>query len=174
MEAINVLRKLNLRPRRTIRVVLWTNEENGLAGGKQYALDHKDELSKHVAAIESDGGSFKPTGYSIECADAEKQSIAVEQMNDILTLLSNIGPMKAEKGGSGADISPMKPAGVILMGHEVDMATYFDYHHTPADTLDKVNPTELSQNVAVMATVAYVLADMEERFGEKSAAASSP
>lgn len=169
MEAVNVLRKLNLQPRRTIRVVLYTNEENGLMGAKQYTQDHADELSKHVAAIESDGGSFRPTGYSIDCADEEKRTIAVDQMSEILSFLSrSIGPLKAEKGGSGADIGPLKPAGFPLMGHLVEGSTYFDLHHTHADTLDKVDPKELSQNVAVMAAVAYLLADMPERLGERS------
>jgi len=168
MEAISVLRRLNLVPRRTIRVVLWTNEENGLAGAKQYIKDHADELPNHVAAIESDGGSFRPDGYSLECHDKQKEAAALEQMRQIVKLLAPLGEMKAELGGSGADIGAMKPAGVVLMGHSVESAIYFDYHHSFADTLDKVDPTELSQNVAVMATVAYVLADMPERVGERT------
>lgn len=169
MEALNVLRKLKLQPKRTIRAILWTNEENGLAGGKAYAKEHEAELPKHVAAIESDGGSFKPTGYSVDCSDEDKRTLAVDQMNDILSLFEkSIGPMSAKKGGAGADIGPMKPAGFVMMGHEVEGTIYFDYHHTHADTLDKVNPTELSQNVAVMATVAYILADMPERLGEST------
>lgn len=165
MEAINVLRKLNMIPRRTIRVVLWTNEENGLAGGKAYAKDHEAELPNHVAAIESDSGGFKPTGYSVECGDEGRQTLAALQMDEILSLVRSIGPMKVRTGHSGADISPMKPAGVILMGHNVEGSTYFDYHHTPADTIDKVDARELSENVAVMAAVAYVLADMPRRIG---------
>lgn len=167
MEAINVLRKLNMIPRRTIRVVLWTNEENGLAGGKTYAADHASELSKHVAAIESDSGVFRPTGYSVECENKEREVAAADQLRDLLTLLSSLGPMKASTGHSGADISPMKPAGVLLMGHNVEGSTYFDYHHTHADTIDKIDPEVLSQNVAAMATVAYVLADMPTRLGER-------
>jgi Zn-dependent M28 family amino/carboxypeptidase len=166
MEAINVLRKLDLIPRRTIRVVLWTNEENGLRGGRAYAEQHADELANHVAAIESDSGVFKPTGYGISCTDEVRQRRAVEQVKEILSLLSSIGPMTAKEGGGGADISPMKESGVVLMGHEVEGSRYFDYHHTEADTIDKVDPTELSQNVAVLATVAYVLADMPHRLGE--------
>ncbi|MFQ5413015.1 MAG: M20/M25/M40 family metallo-hydrolase [Phycisphaerae bacterium] len=165
MEAINVLRKLNLIPRRTIRVVLFTNEENGLAGGRAYAKAHADELPRHIAAIESDSGVFRPTGYSIDCVDETRERAAVEQMGDILTLLSSIGATNAEAGGSGADVGPMKDAGVVLMGHEVDGAKYFDYHHTHADTLDKVDPVELTQNVAVLATVAYILADMDPPIG---------
>src|SRR3990172_13322175 len=94
MEEIKVLRKLNLIPRRTIRVVLWTNEENGLAGAKAYAADHADELPKHVAAIETDSGVFRPTGYSVECKDKDREGFAAEQLRDLLTLLSPIGPMK--------------------------------------------------------------------------------
>jgi carboxypeptidase Q len=167
MEAIQVLRRMDLRPRRTIRVVLWTNEENGLAGARQYLKDHEAELANHVAAIESDGGSFRPTGYSIECKDEQRQNRAVEQMRDILSLLAPLGPLKAVAGGSGADIGPMKPFGVMLMGHNVEGSTYFDFHHSHADTLDKVDPTELSQNVAVMAVVSYVLADMPDRIGDQ-------
>ncbi len=168
MEAINVLRKLNLIPRRTIRVVLWTNEENGLGGGRAYAKQHADELENHVAAIEADSGVFKPTGYSIACVNEQRQKIAAKQMNDILSLVSSIGSMKATIGGwGGPDISPMKPAGVLLIGHQVEGSKYFNYHHTEADTVDKVDPDVLSQNVAVLATVAYVLADMPQRLGER-------
>lgn len=167
MEAINVLRKLKMIPRRTIRVVLWTNEENGLAGGKAYAADHAAELPKHVAAIETDSGVFRPTGYSVECENKEREALAAEQLRDLLTLLSSIGPMKSSTGHSGADISSMKPAGVLLMGHNVEGSTYFDYHHTHADTIDKIDPEALSQNVAALATVAYILADMPTRLGER-------
>lgn len=166
MEAVNVLRRLDLRPRRTIRVVLWTNEENGLAGARQYLKDHEAELSNHVVAIESDGGSFRPTGYSIECKDDSRQARAIEQMREILSLLAPLGPLKAVAGGSGADIGPMKPYGILLMGHNVEGSTYFDFHHSHADTLDKVDPAELSQNVAVMAVVSYILADLPDRIGD--------
>ena len=166
MEAINVLRKLGLRPRRTIRVVLFTNEENGLAGGRAYAADHKKELADHVAAIESDSGVFRPKGYTIDCEDEAREGVAVKQMNDILSLLSSIGEMEASAGGSGADVGPMKSGGVVLMGHRVEGSRYFNYHHTHADTLDKVDPMELSQNVAMLATVAYILADMPVRIGD--------
>ena len=165
MEAINVLRKLNRIPKRTIRVVLWTNEENGLAGGRAYAKQHADELNKHIVAIESDSGVFTPKGFSIGCADERRAEAAVRQMNDILSLFSSIGPMNAKVGGGGADISPMKPAGVLLMGHRVEGSTYFDYHHTEADTIDKIDPEKLSQNVAVLATVVYILADMPTPLG---------
>ena len=168
MEAINVLRKLNMIPKRTIRVVLWTNEENGLRGGKAYAEDHAGELDKHVAAIESDSGVFAPRGYGVQCKDKDRQSLAADQMTEILSLFSeSLGPLTAKTGFSGADVSPMKDAGVVLMGHRVEGSTYFNYHHTHADTIDKVDPEELSQNVAVLATVAYILADMPHRIGDK-------
>ncbi|HKQ46668.1 MAG TPA: M20/M25/M40 family metallo-hydrolase [Phycisphaerae bacterium] len=166
MEAINVLRKLNMIPQRTIRVVLWTNEENGLAGGKQYAKDHEAELAKHVAAIESDSGAFRPEGYSVECLDGRRQTVAAGQLVELMKLLSPLGRMDVSVGHSGADISPMKPGGVVLMGFDVEGSKYFDYHHTHADTLDKVNPQDLSQCVASMAVTAYVIAEMPERLGE--------
>lgn len=170
MEAINVLRKLHLRPRRTIRVVLWTNEENGVAGGKAYAKDHADELQHHVAGIESDSGVFAPRGYSVSCTDEAKRDVAIEQINDILSLFpDSFPPLDAHAGGSGTDVGQTRSAGFVLMGHRVEGSKYFNYHHTNADTLDKVNPTELSQNVAVLATTAYILADMPNRLGESSA-----
>ncbi len=167
MEAINVLRKLNMRPKRTIRVVLWTNEENGLRGGRAYAKDHAGELEKHVAAVESDSGVFKPRGYSMECADKDKEALAIKQMGEIVSLLSSIGEMSAKKGHSGADIGPMREAGVVLLGHNVEGSTYFDYHHSHGDTIDKVDPQELSENVAVLAVTAFILADMPNRLGEQ-------
>ncbi len=168
MEALTVLRRLDLRPRRTIRVVLWTNEENGLRGARQYVEDHKDELPLHVAAIESDGGSFKARGYSIEAQDEAKANRAAAQMAEILGLCADrIGSLVARVGGSGADVSQLKPSGAVLMHHDVEPSTYFDYHHTPADTIDKVDPLHLSENVAVMAVAAYVIADMPGRLGEE-------
>lgn len=165
MEAINVLRKLNLRPRRTIRVVLWTNEENGLGGGKRYAVDHADELKNHIGAIESDSGVFSPRGIGVSCNDERRHQRAIEQVGEILALLRRVAPVKVEPSGGGADISTLASAGVVLMGFEVEGSTYFDYHHTHADTLDKVDPKELDQCVAVLATVSFILADMPDRLG---------
>ncbi|NOT01482.1 MAG: M20/M25/M40 family metallo-hydrolase [Phycisphaerales bacterium] len=167
MEAINVLRKMGLRPRRTIRVVLWTNEENGLQGAKLYAQYHEGEMANHVAAIEADSGVFQPTGYSVECESADREAIAANQMRDVLSLLEPLGPMTVSRGHSGADLGPMKAKQVMLMGHGVDQARYFDYHHSAADTVDKVDPADLAKNVAAMAVVAYVLADMPDRVGER-------
>lgn len=166
MEAINVLRRMKLVPRRTIRVVLWTNEENGLRGADAYTAGHASELARHVAAIELDSGAFRPTGFAVECEDKDREAAAAKQMGEIVDLLSCLGSMKVDIGGAGADVGRLKSAGVVLLGHHVDGATYFDYHHTPADTLDKVKPAELSQNVAALAAVAYILADMPQRLGE--------
>lgn len=170
MEAINVLRKLNMIPRRTIRVVLWTNEENGLRGGRAYAKDHAQELANHVAAIELDSGVFRPTGFGLGCKDEDRQRIAADQLQEILDLIKpSISGLTSKTGGGGADISPMRDAGVVLIGHRAEGSKYFDYHHTAADTIDKVDPLELDQNVAVLATVAYILADMPQRIGETTA-----
>jgi len=169
MEAINVLRKLHLRPRRTVRVVLFTNEENGAAGGKQYAKDHQATLDKHVAAIESDGGVFAPVGFGVSVKPPQDQGLAVKQLEQITSLLISIGATRARSGGHGTDIGPMGPLGVPLLSHNVDMSTYFDYHHSQADTLDKVNPQDLSKNVAALAVAAYILADMPNRIGKRQA-----
>jgi len=167
MEVINVLRKLNLQPRRTIRVVLFVNEENGLRGGKAYAEDHQDELANHVAAIESDSGIFAPRGLSVGCEDTAKEAVAVEQVREIISLFpTSFESMEARTGGGGADISPMHESGVVLMGHRVEGSKYFNYHHTNADTIDKVDPTDLSKNVALLAVATYIIADMPDRLGE--------
>lgn len=174
MEAIHVLRKLGMIPRRTIRVVLWTNEENGLNGGRTYAADHEAELPHHIAALESDGGTFAPSGLGVECDDEARQAVAVRQLGEILRLLAPISGDDVSKGGSGADISPMRPGGVILLGLRTENAKYFDYHHSRADTLDKIAREDLSANVATMAGVAYVIADMPWRLGEESPDARPP
>ena len=170
MEALTTLRRLDLRPKRTVRVVLWTNEENGLAGGKEYARAHAAEMAGHVAAIESDSGGFHPTGFGVDLADDALEADAAMKLESILPLLARLaptdpelGPLTIRRGFGGADVSPMVPLGVPTMGLRVDMRTYFDYHHSHADTLDKVDPVELSKDVAAMAVMAYVLADMPGR-----------
>jgi len=164
MEAIHVLRKLNLIPRRTIRVVLFTNEENGLAGGHAYAETHSSD--KHIAAIEADSGIFQPLGFSLDVRNPSKGVRANQQLKDILTLLKPIGATEVHDGGSGADISPMKRRGLALLGLRVEGSKYFNYHHSQADTLDKIDPDDLSRCVATMAVTAYVIADMPWALGE--------
>ena len=158
-EALRVIQKLGLRPRRTIRVVLWTNEENGLRGATAYRDAHLGEIDKHVLAIESDNGVFKPSGYSIAGNDA-----ALATGRQIASLLSAIGATDAQSGGPQADVSPLAERGVPAASLLVDGTRYFWFHHSAGDTMDKLSPREMAENVAAMAVLAYVAADMPERF----------
>lgn len=162
MQAITVLRKLGLQPRRTIRVVLFTNEENGLRGGRAYAQAHADELGKTVFALEADSGGFSPRAISIEMKDPAAAQRAVGRVTQIAALMAPLS-LKVAVGHSGADISPMVPAGVVTAGLGTEGSKYFDYHHTEADTLDKVDPAQLADGVAAMAVLAYVVADLPDR-----------
>lgn len=164
MEALNVIRKLGLKPRRTIRCVLWTNEENGLAGARSYAARHQNEV--HVAGIESDSGGFRPQGLSIEMQDDDEQRKAVTQLSKVLELLKPVGATRVTEGYSGADISPLKPSGTACMGLRVDGRLYFNTHHTDADTVDKVNRKELTDCVITVAVASFVIADLPVRLGQ--------
>ncbi len=157
-EAIRLLKELGLRPRRTIRVVGWVNEENGLRGGLAYRDRYKDAADKHVAAIESDGGVFKPEGFGFTGSDA-----AMAIVKQIGLLLDPIGSGSITKGGGGADIGPMMQLGVPGLGLNVDGTKYFWYHHTDADTIDKLDPHDVALCVATMAIMSYVLADLPEK-----------
>jgi carboxypeptidase Q len=157
-EAIRILKELGLRPRRTIRVVGWTNEENGTRGGNGYRDAHRAELDKHVAAIESDGGVFKPLGFGFTGSDS-----AFSIVKQIGALLAGAGSGDIARGGGGADIGPIMALGVPGLGLNVDSARYFWYHHTDADTVDKLDQRDVALCVAAMAVMAYVLADMPER-----------
>jgi carboxypeptidase Q len=154
-EALRVLQRLGLRPRRTIRVVGWTNEENGLRGGTAYRDAHRDALGRHVLAIESDGGVFAPQGFGFTGSDS-----AYAIVQQVGTLLDGIGAGRITRGGGGADIGPIMRDGVPGMGLDVDETRYFWYHHTEADMLDKLDPRELALCVAAMAVMAYVVADL--------------
>ncbi len=154
-EAIRIMKELGLRPRRTIRVVGWTNEENGLRGGLAYRDAHAGELSRHVVAIESDGGVFRPVGFGFTGSDAARAIV-----RDVISLLMPIGADTLLAQGGGADIGPIMQRGVPGMSHVVDGTRYFWYHHTEADTPDKLDPREVALNVAAMAVVAYVIADL--------------
>jgi carboxypeptidase Q len=160
-EAARLLKELGLRPRRTIRVVLWTNEENGLRGGNAYRDTYRAAVAKHILAIESDSGAYRPEGFGL-AATAPLQ--VRSNMMEIARLLSGIGADQITADGGGADIGPMMREGVVGASLEVDGAHYFDNHHTQADTLDKVNPRELALCVATMAVMAYVVADLPESF----------
>ena len=156
-EAVRLLHELGLRPKRTVRAVLFVNEENGLRGGTGYRDAHLDELDDHILAIESDGGVFKPTALGFSGSDE-----AFDILTGFAPLLSPLGA-DITRGGGGADIGPIMREGVPGMGLQVDGPRYFWYHHTAADTIDKLDPRELAECVAVLAVMAYVVADMDER-----------
>jgi carboxypeptidase Q len=156
-EAVKLLKRLGLKPKRTIRVVGWTNEENGGKGGQGYRDAHRADVDKHVLAIESDGGVFKPQGFGFTGSDA-----AYEIVKEIGALLNRIESGTVSRGGGGADIGPIMQLGVPGMGLLVDGTKYFWYHHTEADTIDKLDPREMAMCVATMAVMAYVVADMQE------------
>lgn len=166
MEALAIIRKLGLKPSRTIRVVLWTNEENGLAGAQTYKMDHEKELPNHVAAIEADSGGFKPTGFGVAIKDEARQKRAAEHLAELLKPLARIGATKVKPGSCGADVGPLREAGVTAMGLSNLEATYFDYHHTPADTFDKVDPRELQECAGAMAFLAWTLSELPGRLGD--------
>ena len=163
-EAARLLKELGLRPKRTIRVVLYTNEENGLRGGNAYRDAHRADLSKHIFAIESDSGVFRPEGLGL-AATAPAQVRA--NLQEIAKLLSGIGADGIAPTGGGADIGPIMREGVIGASLDVEGSRYFDIHHTPADTLDKVNPQELALCVATMAVMAYTVADLPDGLSGK-------
>ncbi len=157
-EAIRLMKVLGLRPRRTVRAVLWTNEENGGAGGRAYRDARVADDDQHVLAMESDGGVFKPLGFGFTGPD---EAFAIIQ--EIGTLLEPIEAGLITRGGGGADITPLMQGGVPGMGLSVDRTRYFWYHHTDADTIDKLDAREMALCVATMAVMAYVVADMPDR-----------
>jgi carboxypeptidase Q len=154
-EAIRLLKRLGLTPRRTIRVVGWTNEENGGRGGQAYRQAHQQEV--HQLAIESDGGVFAPRGFGYTGPVASRPVVEA-----IGALLAPIGAGRIGPSGGGADIGPIMQTGVPGMGLEVDDSRYFWFHHTEADTPDKLDPREVRRCVAAMAVMAYIAADLEQ------------
>lgn len=166
MEAAAALRRLELRPRRTIRVVLWTNEENGGAGAEQYAADHRAELDRHIAALESDMGGFRPRGFGLDLEDAAAERAAIATLGRWMKPLAKAFPGRPPvllPDMAGADVGPLVEHGVPGMLLLVDESKYFDYHHSPADTLDKVEPAALTEATAAMAAMAWVLAETPGR-----------
>jgi carboxypeptidase Q len=156
-EAVRLMKRLNLRPRRTVRVVLWTNEENGGQGGLAYASAHAGEIAKHVLAMESDNGVFNPKGYVLAASDSAAD--VVQQVAGLLQTINATGVQRVEDSPA-ADITPLSEAGVPAMELDVDGSRYFWYHHSDGDTLDKLDPVELARCVAAMAVMAYVVADL--------------
>lgn len=159
MQVAQLIKKLGLKPRRTIRVIAWMNEENGSRGGRTYAQNHKEDLASHVVAIESDLGAGHPIGFS-----AHASARALEMLRPIAGVLqaSGAGVVNKSEHAEGADVSPLDAAGVPTIAPIQDSRTYFNYHHTAADTLDKVTPRELAENSAVMAVIAYAIANLPE------------
>ncbi len=156
MESLRLLKKLGLAPRRTIRGILYTNEENGLRGARDYVERHREEMALHVAAIESDSGGGTPLGFGVTAGPGAEEVVGL-----IARRLASIGADRVTPDGGGADISAMKTYGVPQIGLRQDTTYYFDYHHTEADTLDKVDRRDLDRNVAAMMLMAYALAEME-------------
>jgi carboxypeptidase Q len=157
-EALRLMKKLNLRPRRTVRVVLWTNEENGGRGGQGYRDQHLAELPNHVMMLESDSGVFRPTGFGFSGSDGARAKV-----RDIATLLAGIDADHIGPSGGGADIGPsVQHANIPALSLEVD-GTYFLIHHTPADTVDKIDPLDIARSTAAIAVMTYVIAEMPER-----------
>lgn len=157
-EAVRLLHRLGLRPRRTIRVVGWTNEENGLRGGLAYRDQHAAEIANHVLAFESDGGVFRTTGFGFNGSDS-----AMTMVREIATLLRSLGADTVSRGGGGADIGPIVQLGVPAMSPQVEGSRYFWFHHSDGDTVDKLDPRDMAQCVAAFAVMIYVVADMPER-----------
>ena len=157
-QAVKLIKELGLQPKRTLRVVLWTNEENGGRGNKNYRDEHFDELKDHILAIESDGGVFDPRGFGFTGSDEAR-----DILTDISRLLLPIDANAIFKGGRAADIAPLNDEGVPVMSLKVDGSKYFWYHHTNADTFDKVDIMEFNRCVAAMAIMGYVVADMDDR-----------
>ena len=156
-EAVRLMKELGIRPRRTVRVVGWTAEELGIYGGRAYADDPARAEETHVLGIESDGGVFSPLGFGFTGSDE-----AFAMVQEIGRLLEPIGAGAISRGGGGADIGPMMEKGMPGMGLNVEPTKYFWYHHTDADTLDKLDPDEVARCVAAMAVMAYVVADLPD------------
>ena len=159
MATAEILQRLHLRPRRTLRVIAWMDEENGGGGHDAYAKSHAAELANHVAAIESDAGAGHPLGFITKMSPA-----AASALQPFVDILRPVGStiLRPSSYSPGSDISPLVEAGVPGIGIMQDGRKYFDYHHTAADTLDKVDPRELHENAAAMAVMGYALASMPD------------
>ncbi len=172
MQALALLKKLGLRPRRTLRVVLWTSEENGRHGGIAYhkAAVETNSVAQHVAAIEADSGGERPVGFGLGLPalkgrpeEAAAKQRALEKLRQIGALLGQIEAGDIRDGGGGADLEEMMKDGMPGLGLRTAGERYFYWHHTNADTLDKIEPENIRRQVAAMAIMAYILADMPDR-----------
>jgi carboxypeptidase Q len=154
LAAARLLAHLDLRPRRTLRVVLFESEEFGGFGGEAYAKAHADELARHVAALESDSGAFPPRGFSVRA-----DSLVIAYLQELAAPLAEIGADQVETGWAGVDIGPSVEQGIPGIGHRTRSDDYFHYHHSPADTFDKIDPEALAQNVAAVAALIWAVAE---------------
>jgi len=159
METAEILQRLHLRPARTLRVIAWMDEETGGSGSKAYSAEYTADFPHYIAAIESDAGAAHPLGFDVKASAA-----AIDMLRPVQVVLQSIGStvLQPTTYPPGADIAGMSEAGVPAFGVMQDGRTYFNYHHTAADTLDKVVPAELRENAAAMAVMAYGLANMKE------------
>jgi carboxypeptidase Q len=159
MEAAHLIQELHLHPKRTVRVIAWMDEENGGRGHDAYAKQHAAEITNHVAAIESDLGAGHPMGFI-----TKTNPNAAPLLRPMLEVLRSIGcnVLRQSEYSPGSDISPLVKAGVPGFAPLQDSRTYFNYHHTAADTLDKIVPRELQENAAAMAVLAYTLASLPQ------------
>lgn len=159
IEAVALMKKLGLQPRRTIRVVFWTNEENGGRGGVAYRKWAGEQVSKHIAAIEMDGGAEKPVGFDLSPGNRAGWESIRDRAMAIGALLKRIDASGVVPGEGEADIEPLMAEGVPGFGLRTVETRYFDYHHSQADTFDKIVPDEFRRCTAAMAVMSYVLAD---------------
>ncbi len=152
IEVLRILKAIGYQPKRTLRAVMFMNEENGLKGGRKYAELAANNNEKHIAAIESDRGGFKPVGFTFTAKDEQ-----VAKIKSWAPLFAPYQVYKFDTGGGGADISPLAPQGVPLIGFYPDPQRYFDLHHTAIDTFDRVNKRELELGAATMAALVYLI-----------------
>ncbi|MFN5170937.1 MAG: M20/M25/M40 family metallo-hydrolase [Cyclobacteriaceae bacterium] len=152
IEVLRLFKAMGYKPKRTIRAVLFMNEENGLRGGTEYAKQALAKKEKHLAAMESDRGGFTPRGFTMSMDEAKKNKIRGWK-----PLLEPYGLADFSQEGGGADIGPLAPQGVPLIGYLPDSQRYFNYHHTAEDTFDKVDKRELEMGAAAMAALVYLL-----------------
>ncbi|MBO0721236.1 MAG: M20/M25/M40 family metallo-hydrolase [Blastocatellia bacterium] len=159
LQVANLCRQLNLQPKRSIRVIAWMSEESGISGGMTYYQNQANDIANHIAAIESDLGAGHPAGIYAHVAPA-----AVPMLQPAADLLQNSGAgvIKVVTDSVGSDISTLERAGVPGIAPLQDERTYFNYHHTAADTFDKIKPRELAENAAVMAVMAYAIANLPD------------
>jgi hypothetical protein len=178
LEAVALIKKLGLEPRRTIRVVFWVNEENGGRGGEAYRAWVGDAIANHVAAIEMDGGAEAPAGFGYGAGGGRGgrggrvafDGLAPPAPGNSMAMLKQIGKLldrinagEISGGGGGSDIAPLTRDGVPALGERSVGTHYFDWHHTETDTLDKVDRDDFRKSIGALAVMSYILADMPEK-----------